>query len=68
MAQARHQQQQQGHHQLAPLLPPAALLPLLARAERLPVVAIAQAGREAQTRQGLEQRSTGLGPGLISPG
>ena len=60
MAQTRHQQQGQGHQQLAPLLPPVALpQPLPAGGRRL--LGIANPGDKTEPSQGLRQ---GLRRGL----
>ena len=52
--QHRHQQQAQGHHQLAPVLPPTAPLLPLRRAEGQALL-VAAAGCKAEARQGRDQ-------------
>ena len=52
----REEQQEQGHHQLAPALPPAHLLPPLLQAQGpIVTIQIAYSGRIAHGGQGLDQ-------------
>ena len=60
MAQARHQQQRQRHHQLAPLLPPVLVLQPLPPRRDLQACLTA-AGLKAQARQGLLQSRQRIG-------
>ena len=69
MAQARHQHQSQGHHQLAPTLPPMALLETLAAAWGVVIVLATGPGGEAELLQAPQQGwQSLLGPIQLHPG
>ena len=69
MAQARHQHQSQGHHQLAPTLPPMALLKTLAAAWGVVIVLATGPGGEAELLQAPQQGwQSLLGPIQLHPG